>query len=368
MNIGVTGQSGFLGYHLTTHLFEKKHTVIPINEEVFSSNKKLGDILKKCDAVVHLAGMNRGEEKEVYKCNVELASQLITSLEENHLTPHLIFSSSTHENLDTLYGQSKKTATDLFIDWSEKTGALFNSLILPNIFGPFCRPYYNSAVATFCYQLTHNEKPIIKIDKPLNLIYVTDVVEKISKTFEDQPKEKRVLVQSENTINVTDVLVKLQDFKKDYLDNNMFPLLDSSFDVDLFNTFRSYLDLTYYPIKGVLHSDERGDLVEAVKEKTGGQMFFSTTKPGKTRGNHYHHRKIERFYVLKGSASIKLRKLWSDKICEFTLTGDTPSFIDIPLFYTHNITNIGKDDLLTLFWTNKIFNPQDPDTYMENVC
>jgi UDP-2-acetamido-2,6-beta-L-arabino-hexul-4-ose reductase len=367
MNIGITGHSGFIGYHLTNYLLQKTFNINPVDKESFSSPQKLSTALKNCDIIIHLAGMNRGSDKEVHDCNLQLASQLVNALEESNLTPAVIFASSTQEEMDNSYGRSKKEATNLFIDWAIRNNANFTSLLLPNIFGPFCKPYYNSVIATFSYQLTHNQEPVIQIDKPLKLIYINDLVEKIHDVIRKPSKEHRVYLQADTEIRVSEILSLLKEFQKDYLTNHIFPFLCKSFDFNLFNTFRSYIEPDYFPIKGIIQSDERGNLVEAVKEKTGGQMFYSLTRPGKTRGNHYHRRKIERFFVIKGVASIKIRKVGSKEIFEYNLSGEAPSFVDIPIHYAHNITNTGSEDLITLFWTNELFNTQDTDTFSENV-
>jgi UDP-2-acetamido-2,6-beta-L-arabino-hexul-4-ose reductase len=369
MKVGITGQSGFIGYHLTNYLSLKKDEIelISFGKSFFSDTKKLRNFLLECDIVVHLAGMNRGSDKEVYDCNLRLASQLVKAFEECHVKPYVIFASSIQEERENAYGRSKKDATDLFIDWAVRNDAKFTSLIIPNVFGPFCKPYYNSVVATFCYQLAHNQEPRIESDEVLRLIFVNDLVEYIYNVIKYPSNEFRVYPQTYTEIRVSEILSKLNEFKEIYLINHTIPVLISLFDVSLFNTFRSYIDTDHFPVKSVLQSDERGDLVEAVKEKTGGQVFYSFTKPGKTRGNHYHRRKIERFFVVKGVASIKLRKIGSSQIVEYRLNGEKPSYVDIPVYYTHNITNIGETDLLTLFWTNELFKKEDPDTYYEAV-
>lgn len=367
MNIGITGQAGFIGYHLTSYLQQKNFYVIPINKEDFLSNQNLCKAIQNCNVIIHLAGMNRGPDTEVYDCNTRLASQLINALEESNLKPAIIFASSTQEEMGNLYGQSKKEVTNLFIDWATKNKTKFTSLLIPNVYGPFCKPFYNSVIATFCYQLTHNQEPVIKIDKSLNLIYINDLVEKIHEVIEKPSNEHRVNLRTDVEIRVSEILSLLKKFQDEYLENHVFPYLSKSFEFNLFNTFRSYIESDHFPIKSAIRTDERGTLVEAVKEKTGGQIFYSSTKPGKTRGNHFHRRKIERFFVIKGVALIKTRKIGSTKIFEYKLNGEEPSFVDIPLHYTHNITNIGKEDLITIFWTNEIFNTQDTDTLPENI-
>jgi UDP-2-acetamido-2,6-beta-L-arabino-hexul-4-ose reductase len=369
MKVGILGQTGFVGYHLKSYLQLKTDEIqlIPFDRSYFSDTKKLQNFVLECDVVVHLAGMNRGSDDQVYECNLGLASQIVKALEKCHAKPYVLFASSTQEEKETSYGRSKKGATNLFIDWAIKNGAKFTSLIIPNVFGPFCKPYYNSVVATFCYQLTHNLEPKIETDDVLRLISVNDLVEYFHSLIREPANGFRVYPQNYTEIGVSEILLKLKEFKKIYFDEHVVPALNSVFDVHLFNTFRSYISPDHFPVKSVPKSDERGNLVEAVKEKTGGQMFYSYTKPRKIRGNHYHRRKIERFFVVEGTASIKSRRIGSDQIIEYRLDGDEPSYVDIPVFYTHNITNIGETDLLTLFWTNELFDEADPDTYYEVV-
>jgi UDP-2-acetamido-2,6-beta-L-arabino-hexul-4-ose reductase len=280
MNVGITGQSGFIGYHLTNYMLQKNISIISINKEDFSSSEGLCKAIKNCDVIVHLAGMNRGPDKEVHDCNIQLSSQLISALQESNLTPTIIFASSTQEEIDSPYGRSKKAATNLFMDWAARNKSNFTSLLIPNVFGPFCKPFYNSVIATFCYQLTHNQEPVIQVDRSLKLIYINDLVEKICELVENTSNEHRVNLQTNVEIRVSEILSLLKGFQKDYLEKQVFPSLNKSFELDLFNTFRSYIEPDYFPIRSIIKSDERGNLVEAVKEKTGGQMFYSSTKHG----------------------------------------------------------------------------------------
>jgi UDP-2-acetamido-2,6-beta-L-arabino-hexul-4-ose reductase len=152
------------------------------------------------------------------------------------------------------------------------------------------------------------------------------------------------------------------------MDKGVFPVLNDKFEVNLFNTFRCYMDIpNHYPVKLVMNTDDRGTFVETIKTGLGGQVSFSTTKPGITRGNHFHTRKIERFAVIKGKARIQLRRIGTDKVLDFELDGSEPSYVDMPIWYTHNITNVGDEELYTIFWINEFFNPDDPDTFFEKV-
>jgi len=319
--------------------------------------------------IVHLAAVNRHPDPdEIYKTNIKLVRQLIESLEKTGSKPHVLFSSSTQEELDNPYGRSKKEGRELLADWSGKNGNIFTGLIFPNVFGPFGRPYYNSFIATFCHQLNHNEKPEIKEDKPVKLICVDNTVKTIIKCITDKVNEKTLNVPFEAEIKVAEVLEILEEYKEKYLNRYTIPEFNSKFEKDLFNTFRSYMDIDkHFPVKLISHPDKRGTFTEILKTGTGGQVSFSTTRPGICRGNHFHTRKIERFIVIKGKAEIKLRKIGAEKVFNFNLDGKEPAFVDMPIWYTHNITNTGEEDLYTLFWVNEFYDPNDPDTYYEKV-
>ncbi len=221
---------------------------------------------------------------------------------------------------------------------------------------------------TFSFQLTHNQNPAILVDKTLKLIYINDLVEVICCFFiEGQSEQYRIFLQHEKELLVSEILSMLGNYKTQYYDSHVIPRLVDSFAVKLFNTFRSYLDASYFPVKVPVKSDARGNLVETVRERTGGQMFYSLTRPGQTRGNHYHRRKVERFFVVNGEALIKMRKIATQELLEFKVSGAEPSFVDIPIFFTHNITNVGAKDLITIFWTNELFNSEDADTFAMEV-
>ena len=325
-----------------------------------------------CDAIVHLAAMNRhGDPQVIYDTNIKLVKQLIQALEETAKQTHVLFSSSAQEEKDNLYGKSKHDGRLLFEQWALRNKTRFTGFVIPNVFGPFGNPFYNSVVATFCHQLTHNKEPTIDIDANLQLIYVNELVDlfyqKIISTVEgSEPVRFKVQYTSEN--KVSEILLLLEKYKKVYFEGHAFPELNSTFEVNLFNTFRSYIDhSSRYPVLLKKNADQRGAFVETIKTSLGGQFSFSTTFPGVTRGNHFHTRKIERFIVIKGKAIIELRRIGTTEILHFELNGEQPSFVDMPVWYTHNITNVGDEELITLFWINEFFNPDDPDTYFEEV-
>lgn len=369
--IGITGQYGFTGSYLynTISLLKEEFTLIPFEKSFFEQQEQLQNWVRQCDVIIHLAAMNRHPDPQViYDTNVSLVKQLIRTLENLDTKPQIIFSSSTQEERDNLYGRSKKEGRKLFTQWAEKHQAKFSGLIVPNVFGPFGKPFYNSVVATFCHQLCNDQTPVIDNDGVVKLIYVGDLVKIIIEQIRNNTHDPEQWVRPTGEYFVSQILAQLAGFKDQYFNSGVFPALKDKFSMDLFNTFRSYIPLkSYFPRYLKQNTDNRGTFVELVKLEQGGQVSFSTTHEGITRGNHFHTRKIERFAVIKGKALIQLRKYNDDEVLNFELDGDEPSYVDMPVWYTHNIKNTGKEDLYTIFWINEFFNPQDPDTYFETV-
>jgi UDP-2-acetamido-2,6-beta-L-arabino-hexul-4-ose reductase len=371
-NIGITGKSGFIGTHLvnTLYLHKQRYSIIDFEDHYFDDINNLNEFVKECDVIIHLAALNRHNDPDViYKTNIDLVQKIITALEVTDSKPHIIFSSSTQEERVNPYGNSKKIGRELFENWAHKNNAKFTGLIIPNVFGPFGNPFYNSFIATFSYQLTHNIEPKIEIDSEVGLIFVYELINEILKSIETSDTViNKINVKETSNYKVSEILKLLIDYKNHYLIQGIIPLIDNNFKINLFNTFRSYIDLkSYFPFKYNLNKDDRGIFVEVLKLHSGGQFSYSITKPGITRGNHFHTRKIERFAVIHGEAIIRMRKINTNEILEFKLYGNNPSFVDMPIWYTHNITNIGAGDLITLFWINEFYNPDDPDTYYEEV-
>ncbi|WP_316790847.1 NAD-dependent epimerase/dehydratase family protein [Pedobacter frigoris] len=371
LKIGITGQQGFVGQHLyhVLGLYPEEFERVDFNKSFFEDQSKLDDFTTKCDVIVHLAAMNRHNDPQViYDTNVGLVENLIQSLENCNSKAHILFSSSSQEERDNLYGKSKKEGRKLFIEWAKHSGGKFTGMIIPNVFGPFGNPYYNSFIATFSHQLTHDEQPRIDVDGEVKLIYVTDLVQSIISEIRGAMGNNLLTVAHTDQRKVSDILALLGTYKSEYQDLGIIPELKSAFEVNLFNTFRCYMDIkNHFPVKFVKHTDPRGAFVEVIRLNVGGQVSFSTTVPGITRGNHYHTRKIERFAVIKGKALIQLRRIGTEEVLDFYLDGNNPSYVDMPIWYTHNIKNIGDEELYTNFWINEFFDPADPDTYFENV-
>jgi len=382
-----------MGTHLFNFLGLKKDVErIPFADDFFSSKETLDDFVKQCDVIVHLAAMNRhGNPQVIYDTNLSLVKNILESCDRTNSKPHILFSSSTQEERDNLYGKSKLEGRLLFEKWAKENNTDFTALIIPNVFGPFGNPYYNSVIATFSHQLTHDEEPRIEIDGELKLIYIHELVEefwekmvetggKVEKGNGEKVKEvsgraeewksgkvERYEVPFTYEIQVSEILNLLKNYKELYFEKGIIPTLYNRFELNLFNTFRSYFPNEKFPFLLKENVDERGSFVEIIRTNTSGQYSYSTTKPGITRGNHFHTRKIERFAVIKGQAEIALRRIGTDEIITCLLDGKNPAFVDMPIWYTHNITNSGKEELITLFWINEPNDANDPDTFFEKV-
>ncbi len=370
IKVGVTGSNGFIGWHLcrTLELNTNDFQVVEFKRDWFDDRTQLDLFVSKCDIIVHLAGLNRhSEDSFIYETNVGLAVKLVESFNRTGFKGQIIFSSSIQEERNNTFGNSKKVARELFSNWASICNATFHGVIIPNVFGAFGVPFYNSVISTFCHQLVIGENPKIETDAALNLIYIDDLVKKIIALFNNETNENEIITHTD-TYKVSEILELLIRYIEKYFKNGQIPNFKNKFEINLFNTFRSYFNLNnYYPIKYKNNIDERGNFVEIIRLEMGGQVSFSTTQKEVTRGNHFHTRKIERFSVIKGKAQIQLRKIGTSEIFNYHLTGEEPSYVDMPIWYTHNIKNIGEEELYTIFWINEFYDANDPDTYFEQV-
>jgi UDP-2-acetamido-2,6-beta-L-arabino-hexul-4-ose reductase len=376
IRVGITGQAGFVGTHLYNEigLFPDTFERIPFEDAYFDRPEMLASFLRQCDVVVHFAAVNRHpDENELYRINIDLVNRIINVLIQEKLRPHVIFSSSIQESLNNPYGRSKHKGRCLLETWAKNSHTSFTGMIIPNVYGAFGRHHYNSFIATFCHKLTHNEEPVVMADNKVDLVYVSSLCKQILSDIKhtqlsDVPVVKEMYIKPDFTKSVSEILTTLRLFKGEYLEAGIIPVLGDMNTVNLFNTFRSYIELdSYFPRILKQNTDERGTFVETIRLGSGGQVSFSTTKSGITRGNHYHTRKIERFAVIKGQAKIQLRRIGTGKVFEFRLDGNKPSYVDMPVWYTHNITNIGSDELYTQFWINEWYDASTPDTFFEQV-
>lgn len=366
MKVGITGQAGFVGTHLYHTLGLDPQVVrVPFEDAFFDDPEKLKDFVRRCDVIVHLAAMNRHPDPQLlYDTNVRLVRELTEAMEAEGATPHVLFSSSTQETLDNPYGRSKKAGRELLEAWAERRGASFTGLVVPNVFGEFSRPGYNTFVATFADRLIRGEKPEVLTDNPVRLIHISSLCRFIIGQMTGKGI-RRVEVPHDFEKKVSEVLALFETYQRLYTERGIIPPLKDRHEVNLFNTFRSYIPPR--AVKLTAHTDPRGMFVETARLGAGGQVSFSTTRPGITRGNHYHTRKIERFTVVRGQARIQLRRIGTDQVLHFDLDGTEPAYVDMPVWYTHNITNTGTEDLYTQFWINEWYDPADGDTYSEQV-
>lgn len=364
--IAITGASGLIGWH--THAWLRVQPgmeVVPVWREAWENADRLSSVLAGVDAVVHLAAMNRGTDAEVEETNIRLASTLVEALDRTGRRPHVLHASSTQIDRDTAYGRSKREASAILARWASHAVADYTDMILPNVFGEGGRPFHNSVVSTFCRQLADGEPRRIDVDAEISFLHAHRVARGIGdlivggSTGAWRPEGRRLTVSA--------LLERLEQFDRGYRESHFIPDLRDPFDLDLFNTYRSYLFPRHFPVAFSRHTDQRGTLVEAIREGNGGQIHYSTTHPGFVRGQHYHFRKMERFIILSGEAEVAVRPVCGSEIHRFRLSGDEPSFIDMPTLHVHNLSNVGSGELVAMFWTNDLYDPAAPDTYPEPV-
>ena len=372
MRIGITGQSGFIGSHLhNTISLSNTFEIVPFLDSFFSNPDHLRDFVSKCDVIVHLAAVNRHpDEQIIYETNISLANLLLSALNSAKTKPHIIFASSIQESNNSLYGKSKTVSRELLANWAFENNAKFTGLLIPNVFGPFSKPNYNTFIATFADQIINGIQPKIIDNNTVRLIYVSSLCNHIINVIQNNKSNQieKIVVPHDFERNVKDILELFNSFNHLYIHSGTIPLLSDINDINLFNTFRSYINHSnHFPFRLNQNCDNRGLFVEIMKSSIAGQISFSTTKPGITRGNHFHTRKIERFVVIQGKALIKIRKIDSNEVIDFLLDGRNPSFVDIPIWYTHNMINIGEEDLITMFWINEWYDPNNGDTYFMEV-
>lgn len=365
MKIVVTGADGFLGWHLRLHLAARTdHQVTPVTESTWS---ELGRAVADADAVIHLAGVNRGSDEDVERLNLALAQDLAgavqAAVDAGAGPRRIVYANSIQDGNGTAYGRGKGAARERLTDLAEAIGGHLVDVRLPNLFGEHGRPQYNSFVATFVYAVAAGEQPTVA-DRPVELLHAQGAAAQLTAAL--TTPEHRIDPRG-TELGVAQVLELLHEFKASY-DHGEIPDLAGPQRVALFNTYRAALFPAAYPIRLTPHADPRGRFVETIRCRGGaGQTSFSTTVPGITRGEHYHLRKIERFAVLSGTARISLRKMFSEEIVDFQVTGAEPVAIDMPVGWVHNITNTGTDTLYTQFWSHELFDPLDPDTFPEPV-
>lgn len=359
----VTGVGGFLGWHLRAALKENGTSVVAVPVGKSFDMVQAIRAIEGSSRAIHIAGINRASDAEITEGNLTFAYQFASALQAAaNPPPVVVYANSTQATNGSVYGEAKSRAADIIAAAASNVGAEFIDLRLPNLFGEHGRPFYNSVTATFSHIIAAGETPRVENDKALTLLHAQDAVDLLTGATEFDALT--ALAQQET---VSGLLARLQSYA-DLYQRGEIPNVTDRFDRDLFNTYRSFTFPSKAPVALTRHADERGSFFEIIRSHGGpGQSSFSTSSPGVTRGDHFHRRKIERFTVLHGQAQISLRRLFTDEVMTFEVSGAKPCGVDMPTMWAHNITNIGNDTLYTSFWTNDIFDPENPDTIAEAV-
>lgn len=373
MKLLITGANGFVGKNLVAHLNEIENVeYVKFTKE--NNIAELPELLEGVDCVLHLAGVNRPEtEREFFEGNTELTKQLIDVLSSLPTPLPIIYSSSIQAERDNAYGKSKRYAEELVTEYGKTMSVSAKVFRLANVFGKWCKPNYNSMVATFCHNIWRNFP--IQINDPnakVKLVYIDDVVNEFIKTARQVSSNEipktvtfdEVLPVYEKTVGY--IAKQLQSFKNSR-GNLISERVGEGFTRKLYSTHISYLPKEAFSYQVPKHGDERGVFVEMLKTKDSGQFSFFTAHPGITRGGHYHHTKNEKFLVIKGKARFGFRHMVTNDYYELFTEGSTPEIVETVPGWSHDITNVGYDEMVVMLWANEIFDRENPDTYYAPV-
>ena len=388
MKILITGAKGFVGRNLVENLKnirdgkDKTHNISSdleiLEYDIDNTLEQLDEFCKKADFVFNLAGVNRPKNKEEFiEGNFGFASTLLENLKKYRNNCPVMLSSSIQATLEgryagSDYGKSKLAGEELFKEYSKETGAKVLIYRFPNLFGKWCRPNYNSAVATFCNNIA-NDLPIQVNDRntELELVYIDDLVEELLRAIENNETKDEYgycYVPEIHRATLGEIVDLLYSFKESRKNLFIPNLTEGSFEKKLYSTYLSYLDPKDFSYKLKMNVDNRGSFTELVKSLDRGQVSINISKPGITKGQHWHNTKTEKFIVVAGTGIIQLRKIGTDEIVEYKVSGEEITVVDMIPGYTHNIINLSEtENLVTVMWCNECFNPERPDTFFEEV-
>jgi UDP-2-acetamido-2,6-beta-L-arabino-hexul-4-ose reductase len=369
MKILVTGAKGFIGKNLIAELKNQKYTDI-FEYDMESTLEDLDQYSKDCEFVFHLAGVNRPkDQKEFLEGNFGFTSVLLDSLKKYNNKAPIMLASSIQAVLDNPYGVSKKAGEDLLFGYGKETGSKVLIYRFPNVFGKWCKPNYNSAVATFSYNIA-NDLPITVNDRNvvMNLIYIDDLVKELIQALKgnENKKDDFCYVEPVHTVKLGEIVDLLYSFKESRNDRSI-PNTEDPFTKKLYANYLSYLPKDKFSYDLKMNIDHRGSFTEFLKTPDRGQVSINISKPGIVKGNHWHHTKNEKFLVVSGSGVIRFRKIDETEVLEYYVSGDKLQVVDIPPGYTHNIENLGNTDMVTVMWANEKFDPERPDTIFVEV-
>lgn len=369
----ITGAGGFVGKNLVATLRTAGYTDLMLFEKD-DIPETLADYCRRAAFVVHLAGINRPTDpSEFYTGNAGLTDTLLANLEAAGNTAPVLVTSSTQAELDNDYGKSKRQAEEAIFAHRRRTGATVYVFRMPGVFGKWCRPNYNSVVATFCHNVAHG-LPIQVRDSAfsLPLVYIDDVVACILAAFDgdvmmDRSATPICHMHPIHEVTLGRLAELIQGFAAGRTSLAVPDLAPGSFEKKLYSTYLSYLpsDQFSYPLE--MHTDNRGSFTEFLRSPERGQVSINISHPGIVKGNHWHHTKNEKFLVVKGEGVIRFRNIFSKEVIEYHVSGDKLEVVDIPCGYTHNIENVGTEDMVTVMWANEAFDPDHPDTFFEPV-
>lgn len=371
MKVLITGANGFVGKNLCARLeYEDSVEILPFDLD--TEKEKLEEYAKQCDFVFHLAGVNRPEDPEEFqRGNFGFTSELLECLEKYNNRCPVMLSSSIQAELDNPYGKSKKAGEELLQKYGKESGARILIYRFPNVFGKWCRPNYNSAVATFCHNIAHGLPVQVNgRDTKLNLIYIDDVVSELLRALENRENRDAdgyCHAGPAHEVTLGEIVDLLYSFRESRTSLMIPDMTEGSFSKKLYSTYLSYLpeDSFKYPLK--MNVDMRGSFTEILRTADRGQFSVNISRPGIEKGNHWHNTKNEKFVVVSGKALIQFRKPDSEEIISYHVSGEQIEVVDIPVGYTHNIINEGDTNLVTFMWCNECFDAERPDTYFLQV-
>ncbi|MEH7073653.1 capsular polysaccharide biosynthesis protein CapF [Neobacillus drentensis] len=369
MKILVTGANGFVGKNLIAELKNKGfNDIFQFSKETESS--LLEKYTKECDFVFHLAGVNRPkDEKEFMEGNFGFTSELLELLKKHDNIAPVLITSSIQAERDNAYGRSKKAGENLLFNYSKETGVKVYVYRLANLFGKWSRPNYNTVVATYCHNIARDlDIQVNNKEAELNLCYIDDLLEEFLRALEGNPtnQDDYCVVPITHNIKLGELAELIISFKESRT-NLSIPNMVDELTKKLYSTYLSFLPEDKFSYNLKMNSDNRGSFTEFIRTPERGQVSINVSKPGITKGNHWHHTKNEKFLVVSGEGLIRFRKPNSEGIIEYRVSGKKLQVIDIPTGYTHSIVNVGENDLVTVMWVNECFDPEQPDTYYLEV-